>query len=246
MSTPSRRSDASQASRTYSGRPSMPEPRAVRAAHVAELGRQHDLVAPAGDRPADQLLVGERPVHVGRVEEGHAQLERPVDRRVGLGLVGGPVELGHAHAAQPLGRDLQTLAAQAPLLQFGSPSSELRTGPNASPPQRRLVFDTLGGNRSEPVKAAGIRAGKRNRNHYQRRPLRTRETVAGKFFSTTRWRERKPSSTETPLTQARPSSSYSRRKPSKRRRWPCSSRRIAITMSWVTGSIWSVSSMIRV
>ena len=44
---------------------------------------------------------------------------------------------------------------------------------------------------------------------------------------------------------ASPSSSYSRRKPSNRRWWPCSSWRIAITMSWVTGSIPSVSSMIR-
>ena len=43
-----------------------------------------------------------------------------------------------------------------------------------------------------------------------------------------------------------PSISYSRRKPSKRRRCACSSRRIAIVMSWVTGSTWSVSSTIRV
>src|SRR4029077_3624215 len=40
---------------------------------------------------------------------------------------------------------------------------------------------------------------------------------------------------------ALPSNSYSRRKPSKRRRWPCSSRRIEITMSWVTGSTPSVA-----
>ena len=44
--------------------------------------------------------------------------------------------------------------------------------------------------------------------------------------------------------QARPSASYSRRKPSNRRRWPSSSRRIAITMSLVTGSTSSVASMI--
>ena len=45
---------------------------------------------------------------------------------------------------------------------------------------------------------------------------------------------------------ASPSASYSRRKPSNRRRWPSSSRRIAITMSFVTGSTPSVNSMIRV
>jgi hypothetical protein len=52
---------------------------AVLAALVAELGGEHDLVAAAGDRAADELLVGERAVHVGGVEEGAPQLERPVD-----------------------------------------------------------------------------------------------------------------------------------------------------------------------
>ena len=41
----------------------------VRPALVAELGRQHDLVAPTGDGAADEFLVGERAVHVGRIEE---------------------------------------------------------------------------------------------------------------------------------------------------------------------------------
>ena len=44
--------------------------------------------------------------------------------------------------------------------------------------------------------------------------------------------------------QASPSASYSRRKPSNRRRWPSSSRRMAITMSFVTGSTPSVASTI--
>ena len=59
----------------------------VRVAHEPELRREHDLVAAAGDRPADQLLVGERAVHVGGVEEGDAELERAVDRRDRLGVV---------------------------------------------------------------------------------------------------------------------------------------------------------------
>jgi hypothetical protein len=42
-----------------------------------------------------------------------------------------------------------------------------------------------------------------------------------------------------------PSASYSRRKPSNRRRWPCSSRRMSITMSCVTGSRPSQNSMMR-
>ena len=64
-----------------------------RAAHVAELGRQHHLVAPSLDRPADQLLVGERPVHVGRVQEGDAQVQGAVDGLGRLGLVAGAVEV---------------------------------------------------------------------------------------------------------------------------------------------------------
>ena len=76
-----------------------------RIAHDAELGREHDAVAPAADRAADQLLVRERPVHVGRVEEGHAELERAVDRRDRFGVVAGAVELGHAHAAEAEGGD---------------------------------------------------------------------------------------------------------------------------------------------
>lgn len=47
------------------------------------------------------------------------------------------------------------------------------------------------------------------------------------------------------LRQASPSAWYSRKKPSNRRRWPSSSRRIEIAMSFVTGSMPSVASMIR-
>ena len=65
------------------------DPGAVGAALVAELGGQLDLVAAAGDRLADQLLVGERAVHVGGVEEGDAEVERAVDGRDALRLVGG-------------------------------------------------------------------------------------------------------------------------------------------------------------
>ena len=43
---------------------------------------------------------------------------------------------------------------------------------------------------------------------------------------------------------ARPSLLYSRRKPSKRRRWPSSSWRMVVTMSCVTGSLPSQNSMI--
>ena len=44
--------------------------------------------------------------------------------------------------------------------------------------------------------------------------------------------------------QALPSASYSLRNPSNMRMWPCSSRRIAMTMSSVTGSTSPAKSMI--
>ena len=79
----------------------------------AELGRQEHLVAPAGDRAADEPLVGVRPVHVGGVEEVAAELQRARDRRPRLALVGGAVERRHAHAAEADLRDLGAVAVQA-------------------------------------------------------------------------------------------------------------------------------------
>ena len=42
----------------------------------SELGGNDVLIATSGERLAHQLLVGEGPVHVGRVEHGDAQLRR--------------------------------------------------------------------------------------------------------------------------------------------------------------------------
>jgi len=81
------------------------DPGAVLPPLVAELGGDHHVVPTVRDRPADQALVGEGPVHVGRVEERAAPVERPVDHRHRLGVVGGAVELGHAHAAEADGGD---------------------------------------------------------------------------------------------------------------------------------------------
>jgi hypothetical protein len=52
-------------------------------------------VGVALDRTSDQALVGERPVHVGRVEERDAQVEGAVDGVDPRLLVGGAVELRH-------------------------------------------------------------------------------------------------------------------------------------------------------
>ena len=85
----------------------------ARVPDVAELGGQHDLLAPVGDGPADQHLVGERPVHVGGVEQRDAEVERAVDGGDGLALVGGAVELRHAHAAEAEGGHLEGVIAGA-------------------------------------------------------------------------------------------------------------------------------------
>jgi len=85
---------------------------ALVAAYVAELGGDHHAVAAIGDRATDELLVRERAVHVRRVEQRHPQLERAVDRGDRLALVGRPIELGHAHAPEPLLGDDEALATE--------------------------------------------------------------------------------------------------------------------------------------
>ena len=106
---------------------------AVRESLVAELGGELDLVAPAGDRLADEQLVREGAVHVGGVEEGHAQVEGAVDGVDAALLVGGAVELRHPHAAEAEGgdgegADLSCLDAHAC---HHSPSSALQVNPSA-------------------------------------------------------------------------------------------------------------------
>ena len=71
-----------------------------------------DPVAVVSDRPADEVLVRERPVHVRGVEEGDPELERAVDRRDRLAFIGGAVELGHPHAAQSERGHVEPLRAQ--------------------------------------------------------------------------------------------------------------------------------------
>jgi hypothetical protein len=88
------------------------EPLAVLAPDVPELRGELNVAAPIGDRPADELLVRERPVHVGRVEEGHTKVEGAPDRGDCLAFVGTAVELGHAHAAEAHLRDLEALASK--------------------------------------------------------------------------------------------------------------------------------------
>ena len=90
----------------------------------AELGGNHDLVAHGGQRLAHQFLVHERPVDLGRVEEGDPLLDRRPDQRHHLVVVACRSQaVAHAHAAQADGRDLQTAAAELTLLDHSAPSS---------------------------------------------------------------------------------------------------------------------------
>ena len=75
----------------------------VRAAHVAELRRQHDGAPPIANRAADQALVGRRSVRVRGVQEGDPEVQRPVDGGDRSAFVGGPVEIRHAHAPEAEG-----------------------------------------------------------------------------------------------------------------------------------------------
>jgi hypothetical protein len=75
----------------------------------AELGRHHDLVAAVLDRAADEFLVGERPVDLGGIDEGDAQVEGSVDGADGLGVVAAGAGVGgrHPHGAQADAGDVQ-------------------------------------------------------------------------------------------------------------------------------------------
>jgi hypothetical protein len=89
----------------------------------AEFGRDHDLVAAPFQRSAQQLLVGERPVDLGGVEEGAAELDCAMKRRNRLALVRRAIGLAHAHAAEADRGNLEPLAAELAFAQsHGSPS----------------------------------------------------------------------------------------------------------------------------
>ena len=84
----------------------------------AELGRDDDLVAPAGDGAGEQLLVQVGSVDLGRVQEGDAEFERAVDRadRALIVLRGSGVERAHAHEAESDAPDDGSVRAEGDLL----------------------------------------------------------------------------------------------------------------------------------
>src|SRR6266542_4941022 len=83
----------------------------------AELRGDHDLAAEGRQRLAHELLVRERPVDLGGVEEGDAVLDRRTDEREHLLLVcRRAVAKAHSHAAEPDGRDLEIAPSKSALL----------------------------------------------------------------------------------------------------------------------------------
>src|ERR1700722_15302465 len=83
------------------------EGRAVGSAHDAELGGQHDLVAPRFQHLSEQAFVGTDPVHVGGVEEVDADIERSIEHVEVRGFVRWAIKVRHAHAAEADGGDLE-------------------------------------------------------------------------------------------------------------------------------------------
>ena len=86
-----------------------------------ELGGDDDPAAERSEGLAHQILVRERTVHLGGVEERHATLHgdpqerdhlRPVPRRT--------VREAHPHAPEPESRHLEVAASQRALLHFSS------------------------------------------------------------------------------------------------------------------------------
>ncbi len=90
--------------------------RVLRIAHDGELGGDDRLVPAGAEGPAQQDLVGVGAVHVGGVEEGEPQVEGAVDGGHRFVIVGGPVEVRHPHAPEPLAGHGQPLAAQCDVL----------------------------------------------------------------------------------------------------------------------------------
>jgi hypothetical protein len=81
----------------------------------AELDAERDLLAvPPTQSVAQQELVLPSGVVVARIEERDPCVQRGVDRRDALRLVGRPVERRHPHAAEPERRDCRARRAEPP------------------------------------------------------------------------------------------------------------------------------------
>jgi hypothetical protein len=70
----------------------------VEVALVTEFRRQNDFVTASLNGFADQFFVSKRAIHVGGVEEGDAEFDRPMNGRDGFALIARAIKFGHSHA----------------------------------------------------------------------------------------------------------------------------------------------------
>ena len=122
-----------------------------------ELGRDHRLVPPAGERDAEVLLGAPLPVGPGRVEEGDPRVERRVDHLGRPRLVEPPPEVV---ATDPCQRDGEPRCAEPPMFHLRPPSGRppapgsLATGGRRVPPGGSSVPPAPGGAPPRPL--AGV------------------------------------------------------------------------------------------
>ncbi len=104
-----------------------PDPPAVFASFVTELGSYHDILSSARDSPAYQALVCEGSVHISGVKQRYAEIKCAVNRGDRLAFVRGAIELAHPHAAETFGGNLKTLPQYSSFHVRSSTSSSLPT-----------------------------------------------------------------------------------------------------------------------
>src|ERR1017187_10594489 len=106
-------------------------------ADVAELCRQNHLTTPPGESSAHEAFIGPRPVHVGGVDERHAEIERAMDRGDGLRVIGRAVCIRHSHAAESLCGDDQSLSQNTSLhITHRTPSHSSKKAVSSGPCNR--------------------------------------------------------------------------------------------------------------
>ena len=89
---------------------------AARPPGLAEFARDHDIVAPALQGPAEQFLVLAPAIHVRTVEMIDPELDRPVEQPDPCVVVARAVDAGQRHAAETDRRDLRSRLAEPPPL----------------------------------------------------------------------------------------------------------------------------------
>src|SRR5687767_14666761 len=94
--------------------------------HLAELRHDERAVALALESPAQKLLVLPPAVHVRRVEQSHAEVERPMDDPDRFVVVRLAVDAGHRHQAETDRGRRETALAEGALF-HGDPPERVKS-----------------------------------------------------------------------------------------------------------------------